>query len=376
MVSVGKKGFDEFHDTGKTAFDKIACHQRRRLTTVTFFVTIAVARFSPMPFLLSYRQNAHESRTKRRFCWAILGLLTASTVGCRTTAPIHLWRPPAMASVSEKPLVLMEIAGPADTAEALRDELLAETAGNPITLLVPEQLDTGSAIQLVSGHQNEPSDLAIASAARRSGVAHMLRGEIVHATGNSHSDERLSVVWRLVGLSESSTNEGVPVSVDQSSIQQRHPDLMWVPDPQARLRQAMVRETVGLLDESVVRQRATLAHPRFRLGSAAVRRGNRLAEKGDWPAAERIWEETIKKYPGQTAAWINASIAGAARQDFEEANRRVTNAIRLSVFSPLQKTLAEETLVWLELRQRDYHQAFDLPDPPGGWRVTQGTPDR
>ncbi|MEZ6086878.1 MAG: hypothetical protein R3C05_02355 [Pirellulaceae bacterium] len=30
--------------------------------------------------------------------------------------------------------------------------------------------------------------------------------------------------------------------------------------------------------------------------------------------------------------------------------------------------LYQQTLVWIELRQREHHQAFNLPDPPEGWK--------
>ncbi len=314
---------------------------------------------------------------------AIACVMTAmlSLTACRAVAPIHVWRPPQWASVDGQRLVLMEIAGPENTANALREELFAQTnrpqhvargipASGVIVLLLPEQLDTPVQIQLVSAIENESSDLVIAAAARRSGVKYLLRGEIMHATGNPNSDQQLSVVWQLVGLDDTTNSDGKSLTVNQELIAQRYPDLVQVADPYARLQQAMVRETLGLLNEFVVRQQVTLAKPRATLGSTAVRRGNRMAEEGDWPAAEEIWVETTTRYPGQVAAWINSAIAAAARQDFEQAKQRVSRAIQLSTFSPANRELAAETLVWLEMQQREYHRTFHLPDPQGGWRVT------
>jgi hypothetical protein len=308
-------------------------------------------------------------------------IATLSLTACRAFAPIHVWKPPQLASVDGQRLVLMEITGPKNIANALREELFAQTnrpqhavrdsaTSGGIALLRPEQLDAPAEIQLVSAIENESSDLLIAAAARRSGVKYLLRGEIMHATGNPNSDQQLSVVWQLVGLDDTTISDGRSVTVNQALITQRYPDLVQVVDPYARLQQAMVRETLGLLNESVVRQQVTLAKPRATLGSTAVRRGNRMAERGDWPAAEEVWVETTNRYPGQVAAWINSAIAAAARQDFEEAKQRVSRAIQLSTFSPANRELAAETLVWLEMHQREYHQTFHLPDPPGGWRVT------
>lgn len=313
----------------------------------------------------------------------VLLLSIGPLLGCRTVAPIHLWQSPQLQSVAGEKIVLMEIAGPAATADGLRDALVAQAnsseqssgthdsaADGSITLLLPDQLQPRSSIELVSNVEDTSGDLLVAAAARRSGVQYMLRGEIMQATGRPLSDQQLSVVWRLVGLDAGAGTQAKPISVDQATIERRYPDLMANPDPSARLYQAVARQTLGLLQESVIRQNVDLAHSVGTLGSAAVRRGNALARLGNWPAAEEIWLQTLDRYPFQTAAWINASIAAAARQDFEQAKQRVTRAIQLSILLPVHRRLAEETLVWLELQQRDYVKSFDLPDPAGGWRVT------
>jgi hypothetical protein len=38
----------------------------------------------------------------------------------------------------------------------------------------------------------------------------------------------------------------------------------------------------------------------------------------------------------------------------------------------LQPTrLHKHTLAWIEMKQREYHEAFGLPDPPEGWFLTR-----
>jgi hypothetical protein len=245
--------------------------------------------------------------------------------------------------------------------------------------VLPEQLQAEGTIRLVSGTDSteqlkvtsESSDLAVAAAARNKNFRQLLRGEVIEATGQERSTERLGMVWRLVGLAPGSITAGIPISVSQESIRTKHPDLMSILDPRERLQEAMVRETLSLLSASVKRQSVTLARPKMTPGSRRVRTGNELATQGNWPMAEQVWMQTIERYPGQTAAWINAAIAAVARQDFGHAKQRVTRAITLSALMPVNRSLAEETLVWVELRQREYHDAFDLPDPPEGWRITQ-----
>lgn len=321
-------------------------------------------------------------------------------LGCQATAPIHLWSPAKLASVGKQSVVLMAINGPEKASLAIQQELMAQVGrresrktldrrANSLSLVLPEQLPSGPTIRLVSGIQSEAvpiqggeyraptklpprtSDLAIAAAARRSGIEQLLHGEIVFATGHEESTERLAMVWRLVGLTPEATNAGIPLVVDQTSVAAEHPDLLSIVDPHERLRKAMVRETLALLTSSVHRQRATLAHPRGTLGSRAVRQGNRSAQEGNWPAAEDRWVATLKRYPGKTSAWINAAIAAAARQDFVAGKTRAARAVALAAFDPVNRSLAEETLVWIEMRQREYHDAFGLPDPDQGWRVSR-----
>ena len=285
---------------------------------------------------------------------------------------------------------MMGIDGNGDSVGAVEDELfvqanqadqeLRNAATGRLKLIRPTELHSESNIRLVSGfpaktHATEgpsadSSDLAIADAARKHGLDQLLRGELIHATGQEDSVDRLSIVWRLIGLGPDAKTAGIPVSVDQESIAWQYPDLMNVNDPRARLEKAIVRKTISLLTVSVNRQRVDLAKPHLTLGSTEVRRGNDLAAAGNWPEAERTWVETLERHPGQTAAWINAAIAATARQDFSQGRQRATHAIKLAAISPANRSLAEETLVWIELRQRDYHEAFGLPDPPEGWRVT------
>ena len=312
---------------------------------------------------------------------ALLGML-----GCRTMVPIHVWQPPGLASIDGNAVVLMKIQGTEETALAIRQELLAHAEqtshwvhADRLSLIVPERLHAEPTIRLVSGVNSVPqtrlgsdsSDLEVAAVARECGIDQLLRGEVIEATGQEGSAERLGMVWRLVGLTPDAVTSGIPVSVNQETIRDKYPDLLPIADPRMRLQKAIVRETVSLLSTSVQRRRVTLANPRITIGSRRVREGNELARQGNWPMAEKVWIEMIDRYPGQTAAWINASIAAVARQDFAQARQRVTRAITLSALMPINRSLAEQTLVWIELRQREYHDAFSLPDPPDGWRITQ-----
>lgn len=56
-------------------------------------------------------------------------------------------------------------------------------------------------------------------------------------------------------------------------------------------------------------------------GAPAMRRGNALAEQGNWPAAEEAWQQALQQNPNHRAAQYNLALARAARQDFASAEQ-------------------------------------------------------
>jgi hypothetical protein len=265
----------------------------------------------------------------------------------------------------------MGISGPDDWAQPIEAALLADPPSR-WQLIAADQLIGQSTVRLVSGFEEEPSDMAVSAAARRQGLRYLLHGEILQATGHEDREDKVSLSWRLTGLQPDAESAGMPVTVDEALITQRYPQLMHVPDVAERTRRAAILETKRLLAASVDRQQVTLASPRMLPGSRAIRRGNELARSGNWPMAEQVWKQVLQSHPRNPAALINVSIAAAARQDFSTAKQHIAEAVRRSAFSPANKSLAEETLVWIEMRQRDYHNAFDLPPPAEGWLISRG----
>ncbi|MEM1226503.1 MAG: hypothetical protein AAGJ40_12450 [Planctomycetota bacterium] len=293
-------------------------------------------------------------------------------VGCTSVAPVHTWRPPQLASVGNETIVLAGIGGPDVIASSLKRELLAHEG---LHVVSSDSLPPASDIALVSTFESAPTDMSIAASARNAGFGFMLRGEVLQSTGRDDSDERLSVFWRLTDLSGNATGGGVPIHVNLAMIQEQYPELMAISDPAARLRQAAILETNGLVDPVVRKEEVSLANPRVRWGSRRIRAANALAMAGRWPEAEQEWMRIADNHPRLPAIWINSAIAAAARQDFDTAKQRATEAVRLSAVSPAHAKLAQRTLVWIELRQREYHTAFNLPSPIGGWRVTRPIAD-
>ncbi len=297
--------------------------------------------------------------------------------GCRMGVPIHVWQPPQLVSTVGKRVVLSTVAGPDDIAGRVKTNLLSmvpRDAGREISLVDSASLQDVGEIRLVSAtdaesNDGEPNDIVLASAARRDGIDYVLRGEVIedrYPRPIPQQNRELKVSWRLTSLDDQRpTDGGSPVVVDVASAVDRYPDLALVGDPDQILASAAARDAFRLFTPSVDRDRVQLAIPYMLLGSKEVRRGNAAALSGRWGEAERIWSGVAEKHPTQTAATHNLALAAAAGQDFSRAKQLARKAIRRHPSSHYK-----QTLVWIELKQRDYHKAFGLPDPPEGWFVT------
>ena len=345
------------------------------------------------------------------FAWTFrrIGLpaTLALIVGCRMSVPIHVWQPPVLESTVGKTVVIQSVDGPREATDPIKQKLLATVprdVGRATSIVTsdtlrPKRGTFDSKVMLASATDEDNSDVAVASLARRQGVDFVLHGQVLTAptptpsdSGSSQpvgkrsplptdprriisdgqqqaeslDDPRLTLSWRLTAVGEEPSNQGRPISVDLKSAVDRYPELAYVDDAQEVLYSAAARETYRLITPSVDRTRVQLAIPYGLPGSRKVRRGNIAAINGNWAEAERIWGEAWHRHRWQAAAIHNLAIAAAAGQEFSRAKQLARQAIRLQSL-PLHK----QTLVWIELRQRDYHRAFGLPDPPEGWFVTQ-----
>jgi tetratricopeptide (TPR) repeat protein len=302
--------------------------------------------------------------------WLIVTLLLL--VGCQTNAPMHVWQPPLLESTVGKRVVVSAVAGPESLASRVREQLLAMSpsdAGRQFELMDYQSLPAGDLVQLVSLIEDEPNDLALASIARRNGAQYLLRGEVIEtrsAKGQGEQEaDSLTISWCLLSLEEGGQVDGQPIAVSTASALERYPDLAVLGNQDDVLVTAAVRDSYRLMTPSIRRDEAQVANSYWLPGSSEVRRGNEAARAGRWGEAEEIWKETIRRHPSQVAAIHNLALAAAAGQDFSRAKQLSRRAIRLR-----PSRLHQQTLAWIETRQRAYHKAFSLPDPPEGWFIT------
>ncbi len=292
--------------------------------------------------------------------------------GCRIGVPIHVWQPAQLESTAGRRVLVSTVGSNDEVADQIKLSFIQTAprdAGRESTLVDASSMPSESGVELASAVTESSSDLALASIARSRGMDYVLSGEVLEDRGSpaEKPEGPLKVSWRLVSLADRRPVGGKPVVVDVDSAIERYPDLSEIDDPRQLLATAAAREAHRLIAPSVERDHVELAVAYLMPGSKEVRRGNLAALAGRWGEAEIIWSDVLEKHPSQVAALHNLAMAAAAGQDFSRARKLARRAVRLR---PIE--LHKETLVWIELKQRQFHDAFGLPDPPEGWFITQG----
>jgi hypothetical protein len=305
--------------------------------------------------------------------FVVLSCAVAFT-GCRTVAPMNVYRIPAIPS-SDGRVAIAPVAGTGETPSKIANAMLVQVPIGSIAALGPQELQTKSAIQLAS-FDSQPSEIASVSAARNAGCKVLLVGEVVKdelvpasqpkSTPRSKEKiqtERLTVAWRAIDVPSGAVKK--LVSIDRLQAEETYPDLLQLSgDGADRVIAAVARQSWSLVSPVVEEDRAPLAKPTFGRSMFGVYRGNRLAKQGRWDLAEIEWQDVVTRYGKDKSAWHNLSMAAVAHEDFDLARSRLRHAESWMPYS-----LDESSLVWLERRQRDYHNAFQLPPPRDGWTL-------
>lgn len=334
--------------------------------------------------------------------WAITWMLL---VGCRAAAPLHVWTPPTLAPAAGSKVAIAPIRGDEKIAGPLRQAMLRRQPrdnGRSIVAIDASDLIADDRIRLVQALEGDDSDFAVVSLARRAGADFVLMGEVIgpsqrrrlaawedaepstsdfpqamgqrppHHQGvnpardmtgeNSATDapadpsqQTIRVSWSLLDVRHDRPLSGQPVVTAGNPRAPSEQDL-----------DAAATAAWDLLTPHVIRTRAELAAPRLVRGSRQVRQGNAAAAAGDWRQAEQIWQAVVEKQPRNHAALHNLALAAVARQQYHDARQRIAAALAIR-----SNDLNRTTAVWIEQSQRDYHQAFGLPDPPEGWAATR-----
>jgi len=331
--------------------------------------------------------------------WLSIPLILVG-LGCRTDSSLHVWTPPVLQSAVGQQILVAPLAGDKNLAKQVHAAMLSAQPSDPgrqLAVRTADELETqaqGSvmlASAIESSEQATISDLTLLALARQAGTEWLLMGEVLplhtvrHSTSTSieeraedrgepepirlsesADDSRLTVVWRLYDVATARPVADRALVVDAKVLAERYPDLVMIDaEPVDRLAVAAGREAWTLITPAVERVTIELAKPWILPGSAAVRKANAEAQAGRWPAAMRAWQAILAEHPRQHAAAHNLAIAAVAAQDFATARQLIAQALQKRDSAFYRRSSA-----WIETKQRAYHRAFELPDPPEGWAIT------
>lgn len=312
--------------------------------------------------------------------------------GCRTTAPVHVWVPPAVPVAPKATVALMPVSGHPVLAEQLQNQLLAQrpAAKADIALFTAEQLHLSSPVRLASTSAMSSDHLAL-NAARSIDADLLLKGDVLSDTikwdsedansnapqkpvdwnqvffqrtdENSPDNESLLLTWRVIDVETGKTLDAYSLNLNTEQAREQYPDLdaAYQQDSTQLLIAASAREAWKLLSPTVVKDEVELAKPWLQLGAWRTRRGVKAAKKGDWKTAEQQFQKAAR-FPFNAAAKHNLAIALAAKEDFVAAKKQLEE-----IRGPFSTQMPGETLFWLDQRHRVFNEAHGLPDPQGGW---------
>ena len=313
----------------------------------------------------------------------LMAVWLAQCVGCHMTAPMRTWRASQVPKPGMVRVAIAPIGGDPALAERLQNMMMvAQPNPNPlIAALHPADLERVGGIQLVS-YDSQPNDMATLSASRQAGMDYILQGYILNADLDSpppdpeqnkrfrifkpkEKVESIAVHWTVTDVTSGMKIKEQTYSTNRLQAEKQFPDLaMQAQGGEGRVLMASARQSWALVAPTNDSINATLDLPWMMQGSSQVRKGNGYARQGRWDLAETEWQEAASLHPWNTAAWTNLSLAAVAKEDFELARNRLKHA---NTFLPGDSTFP--TLTWIEQRQRDHHQALNLPTPESGWTL-------
>ncbi len=295
--------------------------------------------------------------------------------GCRTTAPMWMWRAPAVDRFEPR-IGVAPVAGQTEAAKLLTKSLMDHAPKQYASIVGPEELEERSLLQLAS-YDGQPNELAAIKAAHHANCRVLMVGEVLQDQLEDREPgpnrfiffkskpppKSITVGWKAIDSQSgevlaSTVNrfEAKSLGKNSSLLQTTLSETDQVIAAAASEAWAMVLPTLELVD-------VPLAMPTLGRDMISVYQGNRLAKQGLWDQAEMSWQNAASRYPKSKAAWHNLSMASVAKEDFPQARSRIRHADSWYPYSQ-----AKSSMVWLERKQRAYHRAFNLSDPKEGWQ--------
>lgn len=282
---------------------------------------------------------------------ALLGLCLC---GCAQTATVHYWKPAELDAPHVRRIAVADLQGDhsAEVAVALRARLDADPpagsagpAGGVQTaageeqpsgrkrfvLSRPDEADAvivGQVLACRAADKNRDGSLAgdAASSATRTDASVALpeSGEL-----RVRSAE-VKLELKLIDAASGELLAGKTLERSREwGVTSKRPSASDA-DVLRELTEDCLDEFMALLQPQRMQEDVELAvGDWFDLSGIRVRRGVRLARRGRWSDAERMWQAALDAAPECDAALFNLAIAAAQREDYDEAEEYAMRALRL-----------------------------------------------
>lgn len=313
--------------------------------------------------------------------------MACSAVGCAPKAKLMVWRPAELDVSGIGRIAVVDFQGEGESGAIARSALLAQLAENRHYTLV-DQTELAR-VQPAAFQQGLPSEAAAIEAARYAGVDAILTGQVVSysAEDNIQQDHHISIGGAGAVVSSGSKAAGLGIGLDTNTLHARDASVSLafklidartgeIRDArqvshayEARVvngrgempgRERILSDLLRKCSNDVVAAVAphrvpvevVLARQQWGNGMNAVRRGNDLAQSGDWAGAEAAWKSALERNPQNHAAYHNLALACEARGDFDGAMDNLNKAMK-----HYAATLYHQTHDRLAAERRDFAAA-------------------
>lgn len=352
----------------------------------------------------------HQPHSDRRGLLPVFALFVAlAAAGCAPRTKLSIWRPASVDVAGIERLTILDFDGEKESGRIARAALQSAFWENKhYTLVEPAELARYKPIHLPDGR----TDVAAAiDAGRLAGVNALLHGQVVSYSVDD--DLQTNHHIEVFGASSSNAKSGANgssggVGLDSTQTLTREASvslalkLIDVRSGEIRVakqfahtfhgqrvngsgelpgRERILTEllhhcssdAVTLLAPHYEPLEVKLAKQYWGKGLSKVSQGNKLAQNGDWAAAEAAWTAAARENPTNHAARFNVALAALARQDYAKARKYSDEAIKVYAAKEYQQFRKE-----LEGHEKGYQAALaqanarrnhtliaNLPPPPG-----------
>lgn len=301
----------------------------------------------------------------------IMALLLLAAAGCAPRAQLMVWHPAEIDIMGLERLAIVDFEGEQQSGKIARAALQTQLFENKYYHLI-DQAELAR-VRPVLREDGSPDLTAALEAARVLGVDVLLCGQVVSynvlddlqtehrielggGTSKGKGGESSSLGFGLDSTQTLTREASVSVAVKlidvrtgelRAARQFAHAFNGKRVNGQGELpgRDAILTKLLNECSQDVVRmiaphyrpQEIALGRTYYGKGLKEIRSGNKLATRGNWPAAEQEWQAAVRENPQSHVAHYNLALAAEARQDYPAAKHHIDAAIKEYAATDYQK---------------------------------------